>query len=529
MNGRTAAAGTGSPHPTRGVMPIFAGLMLGMLIASLNLTLVAPAMPVIVAQLGGIDHYSWIALASMLASMLASTIVVPIVGRLSDIYGRKPFYMAGIVVFMSGSALAGLAPSFGFLIAARVLTGIGMGAMMPLSQAIIGDIIPPRERGKYQGMMGAVFGFASIVGPVIGGFITHHLSWRWLFFVNVPVGVVTLVVIAVYMHVPHVRRSHLIDYVGIAALTLALVSLLLATDLAGTRFAWGSPQILGLYAFAAAMAAAFVRVEARAHEPLLPLGLWLNSTFTLSNIAIMGVAMCMFGAIYFVPIFVQGVIGDSAANTGTILVPLMLTMVATSIGGGRLVSATGRYKAMILAGLACLGAGFWLLTRMDAHTGNAVVVRNLALVGAGLGFCSQTFTLVVQNAVSREDLGIATAATQLFRSIGAATGVAIMGSLMTHGLAVAVPLHVPPALVASMQAEGLGVNASAVLDPARMARMPAAALAGIRSGLADALHEVYLAGLPFVALSFLAALFLRELPLRGTAHVSLNKQADTSG
>ena len=392
---------------------------------------------------------------------------------------------------------------------------------MPLSQAIIGDIIPPRERGKYQGMMGAVFGLASIVGPVIGGFITKHLSWRWLFFVNVPVGVVTLVVISIYMHVPHTRRSHVVDYLGIGSLTLALVSLLVATDLAGGRFAWGSPQILGLYALAAGMAVVFVRVEARVPEPVLPLGLWLNSTFSLSNIAIMGVAMCMFGAIYFVPIFVQGVIGHSAANAGTILVPLMLTMVATSIGGGRLISATGRYKAMILVGLLSLGVGFWLLTRMDAHTGNGDVVRNLALIGAGLGLCSQTFTLVVQNAVSREDLGVATAATQLFRSIGAATGVAIMGSLMTRGLAVAVPLHVPPALVASIQASGLSANASAVLDPARMARMPAAALAGIRGGLADALHDVYLAGLPFVALSFLAALFLPELPLRGTAHVSV--------
>jgi EmrB/QacA subfamily drug resistance transporter len=499
---------------TREVMTVFIGLMCGMLIASVNLTMVAPAMPTIVAELGGIDHYSWIALSSI----VASTVVVPVAGKLSDIWGRRPFYVLGIVIFLCGTSISGLSSSFGMLIVGRVIQGCGMGTMMPLSQAIIGDLIPPRERGKYQGMMGAVFGLAAIVGPVAGGWITDHLSWRWLFFVNVPIGIVTLLVIGAFMHVPHERRRHRIDLLGIATLTLALCSLLLATEMGGSQWDWGSPPSVGLFGFGALMVGCFIWAETRAPEPVLPLRLWRSRVFTLSNLANMGVAMGMFGAIYFIPVFVQGVIGNTASNSGQILVPMLVTMIVASIVNGQLISRTGRYKWVTVAGLVVMGVGFYLLTLMDAHTDNRTVIRNMVLLGVGLGVGMQTFTLIVQNSVSRQDLGVATATTQLFRSIGSAIGVAIMGTLLTQGLRADVPRHLPAGALAAMKASGRSLDAASALDPSLMAKLPPAILAGIRAGMADALHSVFVAGLPFMALAIVAALFIPEVPLRKTAH-----------
>src|SRR5437660_1084381 len=331
----------------RGVMAVFAGLMLGSLIASLNMTLVAPALPTIVAELGGLADYTWIPISAM----LASTIVVPIAGKLSDVYGRKPLYMTGVIVFAVGSLLSGLAPNFWFLVFARFVQGAGMGFLMPLSQAIIGDIISPRERGKYQGMMGASFGLASIVGPAAGGFITQYYSWRWLFFVNLPFAALTLLVVALYMHVPNERRKHSIDVAGSVTLSLGVSAVLLATVWGGSQYPWGSWQITGLYVAAAVLLAAFIWFERRASEPVLPLYLFKSSIFTFSNIAGIGVAMTMFGAIFFLPVFVQGVVGNSATSSGAILVPMLLAMVVTSIGSGQLISRTGRYKVPILVGL----------------------------------------------------------------------------------------------------------------------------------------------------------------------------------
>src|SRR3989442_12031102 len=288
----------------RAVLAVFGGLMLGSLVASLNLTLVAPALPTIVAELGGIADYTWIPISAM----LASTVIVPIAGKLSDVYGRKPLYMTGVIVFALGSLLSGLAPNFWFLVFARFVQGAGMGFLMPLSQAIIGDIISPRERGKYQGVMGASFGLASIVGPAAGGFITQYYSWRWLFFINIPFAALTLLVVALYMHVPNERRKHSIDVAGSVSLSLGITAALLATVWGGGQFAWGSWQIIGLYVAAAVLLTAFIWFERRASEPVLPLYLFKSSIFTFSNIAGIGVAMKMFGAIFFLPLFVQGVV-----------------------------------------------------------------------------------------------------------------------------------------------------------------------------------------------------------------------------
>src|SRR5437763_182111 len=331
--------------------------MLGSLIASLNLTLVAPALPTIVAELGGLADYSWIPISAM----LASTIVVPVAGKLSDIYGRKPLYMTGVVVFALGSMLSGLAPNFWFLVFARFVQGAGMGFLMPLSQAIIGDIISPRERGKYQGVMGASFGLASIVGPAAGGFITQYYSWRWLFFINIPFAALTLLVVALYMHVPNERRKHGIDVAGSVTLSGGVAAVLLATVWGGSQYAWNSWQIIGLYTSAALLLSGFVWFEMHAEEPVLPLRLFKSSIFTLSNIASIGVAMSMFGAIYFLPVFVQGVIGNSVTNSGAILVPMLVSMIVTSVASGWFISRTGRYKVPLLGGLLSMGAGYYML------------------------------------------------------------------------------------------------------------------------------------------------------------------------
>src|SRR5437879_8842984 len=404
-----AASASAKPGVDRGVMAVFAGLMLGSLVASLNMTLVAPALPTIVSELGGLADYSWVPISAM----LASTIVVPIAGKLSDIYGRKPLYMSGIVVFAVGSALSGVAPNFWFLIFARFIQGAGMGFIMPLSQAIIGDIISPRERGKYQGMMGASFGLASIIGPAAGGLITEHWSWRWLFFVNLPIAALTLVVIWFYMHVPNERRKHSIDVWGSVTLSLGIASTLLATVWGGVQYPWSSWQIIGLYAASAVLLIAFVWIETRAPEPVLPLRLWKSSIFAFSNIASVGVAMSMFGAIFFLPVFVQGVVGNSVTNSGAILVPMLAAMIITSILGGQLISRTGRYKVLLLAGLLAMGAGYYMLSTFTVNTTNEVVIVAMILLGLGLGVSMQTYVLIVQNSGECEDIAVAASHTTL--------------------------------------------------------------------------------------------------------------------
>jgi EmrB/QacA subfamily drug resistance transporter len=504
----------------REVMTVFAGLMLGSLIASLNMTLVAPALPTIVAELGGLADYSWIPISAM----LASTIVTPVAGKLSDIYGRKPLYMVGIVVFAVGSGLSGLAPNFWFLVFARFVQGAGMGFIMPLSQAIIGDIISPRERGKYQGMMGASFGLASIVGPAAGGFITEHFTWRWLFFVNLPLAALTLVVIWYFMHVPNERRPHRIDVWGSVTLSLGIACTLLATVWGGVQYPWASWQIIGLYAAAAVLLAAFIWIEVRAPEPVLPLKLWKSSIFTYSNIASMGVAMSMFGAIFFLPVFVQGVVGNSVTNSGAILVPMLVSMIVTSVVGGQIISRTGHYKALLLGGLAVMGVGYYLLSTFDITTTNQQVIVAMILIGLGLGLCMQTYVLIVQNSVSREDMAVATSATQLSRSIGAAIGLAVLGTLLSQGMQSSMAKYLPPAALAKLQAAGGGSSATAVFDPTQLSKLPAAIEMGIRHGLADALHPVFLIGVPIIAISFLATLLIREVPLRQTAHVAAGRR-----
>ncbi|KGN40222.1 MDR family MFS transporter [Knoellia aerolata] len=487
---------------------VFVGLMLGMLVASISQTIVGPAMPRIVAELGGMDHYSWVATAAM----LVSAITVPIVGKLSDLYGRRGFYLAGLVVFILGSVVSGFAGNFWLLVLGRAIQGLGMGTIMPLSQTIIGDIIPARQRGKYQGLMGAVFGVTSVAGPLAGGVITDHWGWRWLFFAAVPIGIVTTVVIARFLHLPHERREVKIDHLGIATLTVALVSLLLATSFGGTTYPWGSVEILGLYAVGTLALVAFVLVELRAEEPVLPLRLFRSSVFTASNIAAFAVSMVMFGSIIYIPVYAQGVLGVGATDSGLILMPLMLGLIVMGILSGLLITRTGRYKAIMVTGVVIMGAGLFLLTLLEADSTQTQLTLAMVVLGIGLGMAMQQYTLVVQNAVSRSDLGVATASTQFFRNVGSTVGIAVFGTVMTSGLAGAIRSHLPADVGAQMPPGAAG--AGSVLDPTALEGLPPVVVDAVRQGLADQLHEVFVLALPVVVVVLLATIAIRVMPLR---------------
>ena len=506
---------------------IFVGLMLGMLVAAVSQTIVSPAMPVIVSELGGIEHYSWIATSAL----LVSAVTVPVIGKLSDVYGRRGFYIAGLVVFMLGSILAGAAQGFWWLVAARAVQGFGMGTIMPLSQTIIGDIISARERGRYMGYIGAVFGVASIAGPLAGGWITDNFSWRWLFYVNLPFGVAALAFILAYLHIPHVPRRHKLDYAGFVALPIALVAVLLATTWGGTTYPWDSWQIVSLYAAGVVVLIGFLVNEYYAAEPVLPLRLWKNSIFTLSNVSNMAIAMTMFGAIFFIPVYAQGVIGVNVTNSGAVLIPLTASMVVVSVVVGRLITRTGRYKGLMLAGLIVMAGGYFLLTRLEYGSTQTDLTLDMIVVGLGLGAVLQTYTLVVQNATSRGDLGVATSTTQLSRSLGATLGTAVFGTIMTNGMRTEIPKHLPAQALRGPQAAELsdGSGVGAVLDPNTLGQLPDAVATGIREGLAAAMHPVFVAGLPIIAIALVATLFIKELPLRTVAFAEMERDAPAPG
>jgi EmrB/QacA subfamily drug resistance transporter len=478
------------------ILAIYSGLMVALLLAALDQTIVATALPKVVSDLGGITQYTWV----FTAYMLGSTVTVPLYGKLGDVHGRKPLFIVAIVIFLVGSALCGAAQNMWELVIFRAVQGIGAGGIFPLTLAMIGMIVPPRDRGRYQGLIGSVFAGASIVGPLVGGFIVDNTSWRWIFYVNLPVGGLALAVILVTMPRRPTRQEHSIDWLGAAVLAGGTTALLLGLVWGGNEYAWGSPAVIGALIVAAILIAAFGLIERRVVEPIIPFDLLHNQTVASSVACMALVGAALFGTISFVPLFVQGVIGTSATSSGVVLTPLILGAVTTSFISGQIVSRTGRYRPNTLIGPIVLGAGMVLLWRMGIHTTNGEAARNMVIAGIGLGMMMQIFVLSVQNSVPRSAMGTATALTQFSRSIGATLGVTLMGVIVNQNL--------PP----SVSTSGVAIH-----------RLP---LAG-RIALAHALRPAFLLAVFLCAAVFvISMLWVREAPLRtGTEDVTMGDEA----
>ena len=488
----------------RQVQLIFSGLMLGMLLAALDQTIVATALPTIVGDLGGLQHLSWV----VTAYLLASTTSMPLYGRLSDLYGRKQLFQIAIVVFLAGSMLSGLSQSMLQLIAFRAVQGLGAGGLMALVQAIVGDILAPRERGRYQGYLGSVFAFASVVGPLLGGVFVDHLSWRWVFYINVPVGVVALVVTSIVLKLPVRHERHPIDYLGAALLVAGLGSLLLMTSWGGSTYPWGSPEIVGLGIAGMVLLALLLWHESRTEEPVLPLRLFGERTFSVGAALGFIVGLAMFGAIAFLPLYFQVDQRATATESGLRMVPMMVGLVSMSVISGRIISATGRYRIFPIMGTAIMSVGMFQISRLGVDSSQVQAILALLVLGIGLGMVTQVIVLTVQNAVRQHDLGTVTAGVSLFRSMGSAFGVAIFGTILSNRLAVELTRHVQANALQGLDAGTLTAS------PEQLKALPPAAHAGAIAAFASSLHVVFLCAIPAVVLGFAITWLLREQPLR---------------
>lgn len=414
----------------RAKIGILISIISGMFLAALDQTIVGTALPKIVADLKGASELSWV----ISAYLLATAVSVPITSKLSDIYGRKVLFYFNVIIFLVGSAMCGAAQNMAWLIAARAFQGIGGGGLLTAAFTIIADIFPPRERGKWTGIIGAVFGISSVIGPTLGGYLTDNLSWRWVFYVNIPVGIIALVIATIFL--PNIKRdSHgSIDYRGSAAVALGVSPLILGLVWGGTEYAWGSPQILGLFAASALFLTLFAFIESKAADPILPLRLFKERTFTLVNLVIMFASIVFFGGILFIPLFVQVVIGQSATNSGLVLLPLSGAIVVTTVLSGQLVARTGKYKLLILASFLMAALGAFLLSRITADTSSSTIVRDMIILGLGIGPTLSVLPLIVQNAFGARDISVVTGSTTFFRTIGGAVGASILGTVLNNTL-----------------------------------------------------------------------------------------------
>lgn len=501
------------------------GVMLAMFLGSLDQTVVGTAMPRIIADLGGFDRYTWVTTAYL----MTSTSVLPIVGRLTDIYGRKWFYIAGIIIFLIGSALSGLSQTLNQLIVFRAFQGIGGGIMVANAFIVIGDLFPPSERGKYQGLVTAVFGLSSIVGPILGGFITDNLSWHWIFYINLPLGIP--VIAAFVRYFPNIRprrAKHELDYLGMVILVLCVISLILGLSWGGVQYEWASAQVVGALAIAAILAIAFIGIESRAAEPIMPLSMFTNSVSTISMIALFFVGMGLFGGIIFIPLFFQGVLGLSATSSGSFLTPMMLGLVvASTLSGQALSRLGGHYRIQGLIGLFVMGIGIYLLSRLSVDSSRGQAILSIVITGLGVGASLPLYVIAVQNAVPYRIMGIATSSVQFFRAIGATVGLALFGSIMTSRFTSnaeeLMPSGIPPHITTE-----LAHNPESLMDPNALSRLQEELsrlgpdglrtaeqlVHALREALAISISDVFLIALAAVGVAFVATVFLKEVPLK---------------
>jgi EmrB/QacA subfamily drug resistance transporter len=519
-------------YTRREILSTMTAVLLVMLLASLDQTIVGTAMPRIVSDLHGFDRYTWVTTAYL----LTSTVMVPIYGKLSDLFGRKPIFLVGVVLFLIGSAASGAAQSMNQLIVFRAFQGLGAAALLPIAIAVIGDLFSPRERGKWQGLTGAVFGLSSVLGPTAGGWITDHSTWRWVFYINLPIGIIALLVLIFLM--PTLRtqntRKISIDYIGAVLLIAGTVPMLLGFTWAGSLYPWGSWQVISLFVGAAIFIGLFILYEGRLErnnaQPIISPSLFTNRIFTVSVLVTMITSMGMFGSILFLPLYAQGVLGSSATNSGLLISPLMLGLVISSVISGQLVSRFGRYKWVAFVGMAITIGGSLLLQRLDVHSTNTDLITAMVVLGLGLGFSMSLYSVIVQNALPNK-IGEATSGLTFFRSIGGTIAVAAMGSVLTSAYVPGFHNAIPAAIKAAIPAKLINVfNDPNVLLSASIQKSLIAVFAkagpqgmsiynqlmeAVKIGLTSGIHNVYVLSTLLMCIGFVAIFFLKEIPLRG--------------